>query len=78
MDLTEAYEQLAALAPAERAAEVPQPALPAPPRELAFNAVTAEFADGLLMEQAELEKITDLLWERKQIIFYGPPGTGKT
>ena len=30
------------------------------------------------MDQAELEKIADLLWERKQVIFYGPPGTGKT
>ena len=30
------------------------------------------------MDQAELAKIADLLWERKQIIFYGPPGTGKT
>jgi 5-methylcytosine-specific restriction protein B len=30
------------------------------------------------MDQAELDKIVDLLWERKQIILYGPPGTGKT
>ena len=30
------------------------------------------------MDQAELTKIVDLLWERKQIILYGPPGTGKT
>ena len=30
------------------------------------------------MDQAELQKIADLLWERKQVIFYGPPGTGKT
>ena len=30
------------------------------------------------MDQAELVKIADLLWERKQIILYGPPGTGKT
>ena len=30
------------------------------------------------MDQAELAKIADLLWERKQIILYGPPGTGKT
>ena len=30
------------------------------------------------MDQAELSKISDLLWERRQVIFYGPPGTGKT
>src|SRR6185437_6612875 len=30
------------------------------------------------MDQAELQKIADLLWERRQVIFYGPPGTGKT
>ena len=30
------------------------------------------------MDTAELRKIADLLWERKQVIFYGPPGTGKT
>src|ERR1700691_5002779 len=47
-------------------------------RELAFNPVAPEFAAELLMDQAELAKITDLLWERKQVIFYGPPGTGKT
>ena len=40
--------------------------------------MTAELAADLLMDAAELEKIRDLLWERKQIIFYGPPGTGKT
>ena len=40
--------------------------------------MTAEFAAELLMDQAELQKIADLLWERKQVIFYGPPGTGKT
>ena len=32
----------------------------------------------MLVDRAELEKVADLLWERKQIIFYGPPGTGKT
>ena len=32
----------------------------------------------MLMDQTELAKIADLLWEQKQIILYGPPGTGKT
>jgi 5-methylcytosine-specific restriction protein B len=40
--------------------------------------VTAEAAVDLHMDQGELQKIADLLWDRKQLIFYGPPGTGKT
>ena len=40
--------------------------------------IPAEVAARLLMDQGELQKIADLLWERKQVIFYGPPGTGKT
>jgi 5-methylcytosine-specific restriction enzyme B len=75
VDLTEAYDQLVHLIP------VTQPVL-APPelpkRLLAFNPVTSAIVDDLLMDQAELAKIVDLLWERKQIILYGPPGTGKT
>ncbi|HUZ26549.1 MAG TPA: AAA family ATPase [Streptosporangiaceae bacterium] len=69
VDLTEAYEQLAALT-----GPVTPPARP----KLAFRAVTAQFADDLFLDQAELATIADLLWERKQIILYGPPGTGKT
>ena len=77
VDLTEAYDQLADLIPPRLAPELP-PKPPEPKRELRFNAVTTEFADSMLMDQAELVKITDLLWERKQVIFYGPPGSGKT
>jgi 5-methylcytosine-specific restriction protein B len=78
VDLTEAYEQLSGLLP--RATEdiqrvaVPEPAK----RQLAFNPVTTAFAKEMLLDQADLEQIVDLLWERKQIILYGPPGTGKT
>jgi 5-methylcytosine-specific restriction enzyme B len=76
VDLTEAYQQLAGLAPP---AEEPVAVTPLhPARELAFHPVTAEFAADLLMDQAELSKIADLLWEKKQIVLYGPPGTGKT
>jgi 5-methylcytosine-specific restriction enzyme B len=74
VDLTEAYQQLAALLPAEEPVAVP----PRPARELAFHPVTAEFAKELLMEQADLARIAELLWEKKQIVLYGPPGTGKT
>jgi 5-methylcytosine-specific restriction protein B len=78
VDLTEAYDQLAALIPYEVPPEPPV-SVPAPVRrELSFNTITPEFAKGLELDQAELAKIADLLWEKNQIIFYGPPGTGKT
>ena len=78
VDLTEAYRQLTALIPSERPPE-PRPPAPAPPqRELAFHPITEEFAAQMLLDRAELAKIADLLWERKQIVLYGPPGTGKT
>ena len=78
VDLTEAYDQLAALTPREVPPEPPVP-VPAPVRrELSFNAITPEFAKDLELDQAKLTKIAGLLWEKKQIIFYGPPGTGKT
>jgi 5-methylcytosine-specific restriction protein B len=78
VDLTEAYRQLAALIPSERPVE-PQPSAPVPPqRQLAFHPITEEFAAQMLLDRAELAKIADLLWERKQTVLYGPPGTGKT
>jgi 5-methylcytosine-specific restriction protein B len=79
VDLTEAYDQIAELMPRDAAAPEPEPAVPEPVRrKLSFNPIDTQFADELLMDPAELAKIADLLWERKQIIFYGPPGTGKT
>ena len=78
VDLTEAYEQLAALIPRDMAPEPPALAPEPARRELAFNPITPDFAESLLLDDAELAKIRDLLWERKQIILYGPPGTGKT
>ena len=78
VDLTEAYDQLSGLVPRTAAQEVPAALPEAPKRVLAFNPVTPAIAESLLMDQAELAKIVDLLWERKQIILYGPPGTGKT
>jgi 5-methylcytosine-specific restriction protein B len=77
VDLTEAYDQLSDLIPRRLAPELP-PKPPEPKRVLHFNPVTAEFAESLLMHHADLGRIVDLLWERKQVIFYGPPGTGKT
>jgi 5-methylcytosine-specific restriction enzyme B len=78
VDLTEAYDQLTALVPHDMAPEPPAAVAEPARRELGFNPVTPDFAKDLLMDQPELSKIVDLLWERKQIILYGPPGTGKT
>lgn len=78
VDLTEAYEQLATLVPRDLAPAQPQ-TVPEPARRpLEFNPITPDFASNLLMDETELDKIVDLLWERRQIILYGPPGTGKT
>jgi 5-methylcytosine-specific restriction protein B len=79
VDLTEAYDQLAELVPG-KPTETPGPVreIKKEQRTLRFNPVTAATATDLLMDAGELQKIADLLWERKQLIFYGPPGTGKT
>ncbi|MGC5015120.1 AAA family ATPase [Streptosporangium sp. DT93] len=49
-----------------------------PPRELAFPAIAQDLADEILIDQGQLQRFADLLWENKQLILYGPPGTGKT
>jgi 5-methylcytosine-specific restriction protein B len=79
VDLTEAYDQLAALVPRRDEEKPPSVrAIEKPQRTLSLSPVTAELAASLFMDAAELEKIRDLLRERRQVIFYGPPGTGKT
>jgi 5-methylcytosine-specific restriction protein B len=80
VDLTEAYDQLLALVPGSVGDEagVVLDKGDEPQRVLAFRPVSAEAAADLLMDQGELQKIADLLWDRRQLIFYGPPGTGKT
>jgi 5-methylcytosine-specific restriction protein B len=79
-DLTDAYAQLAALIPEMNGPENPPSVRDKDkePPKLTFTPVTTDLANSLLMDQNELEKIADLLWDRKQLIFYGPPGTGKT
>jgi 5-methylcytosine-specific restriction protein B len=78
IDLTDAYAQLAGLVPDENQVAVVPAVAMAPARELAFHPVTAELAEELMLDQASLETIAELLWERRQIVLYGPPGTGKT
>jgi 5-methylcytosine-specific restriction protein B len=79
-DLTDAYTHLAELVPGEQGRTNPPSVRDKDkePPKLTFTPVTTDLANSLLMDQNELEKIADLLWERKQVIFYGPPGTGKT
>jgi 5-methylcytosine-specific restriction enzyme B len=38
----------------------------------------AELADELLLPADWLQRVLELLEDKKQVIFYGPPGTGKT
>jgi hypothetical protein len=38
----------------------------------------ADLADRLLIDEAFLKKLMDLLSDKRQVILYGPPGTGKT
>lgn len=38
----------------------------------------ADLADELLLDEAWLQEVLDLLREKGQIVLYGPPGTGKT
>jgi len=45
-----------------------------PPSEPDLKAL----AEETLISEAELRKITELLEDKKQVIFQGPPGTGKT
>jgi 5-methylcytosine-specific restriction protein B len=77
VDLTEAYDDLAALVPGSAESAPTVRDIEKEHRTLRFNPVTTEAAADLLMDQADLQKITDLLWERKQVIFYGPPARAR-
>ena len=58
VDLTDAYDQLAALVPRNLVPESPIPTTIEPVRrKLAFNPVTLDFASALLMDKLELIKI---------------------
>lgn len=45
---------------------------------LQLSKVDDDFAEELMLDQAWLNEIVDLLERKRQLIFYGPPGTGKT
>ena len=44
----------------------------------ALPRATQAMADELFMPQAWLQRVLDLLSDKRQLILYGPPGTGKT
>ena len=54
------------------------PTTSAPPNIPWASSDTADVAEELLWEPAQLQGIIDDLQEKHQVIFYGPPGTGKT
>ncbi|MFH1465054.1 MAG: AAA family ATPase [Pseudomonadota bacterium] len=49
-----------------------------PPVCGALPAPTQALADEILFDFGWLAGVTDLLQDRRQLVFYGPPGTGKT
>jgi len=51
---------------------------PAPASGPELRQVTAELAAELLMTQSWLQRLTDLLGARRQLVLFGPPRTGKT
>jgi 5-methylcytosine-specific restriction protein B len=53
-------------------------ALPAQPARADLAAPSAEFARDMLLDEAWLSGVVDLLRQRRQIVLLGPPGTGKT
>lgn len=57
---------------------------PAKPADLQIDQIGGDIdhldaaAADLLIDRDELERITGLLEDRRQVVLYGPPGTGKT
>ncbi|MCA1704200.1 MAG: AAA family ATPase, partial [Actinobacteria bacterium] len=82
VDLTRAYAPIAQLIPPEPDSSGespppgPPPIEPSGPPEL--RAATPELAERLHSDSGWLQRVIDLLTDRRQIVFYGPPGTGKT
>ena len=55
-----------------------RPARPAPPARAELPSPPAEFAREILLDEAWVSGVVDLLRQRHQIVLYGPPGSGKT
>jgi 5-methylcytosine-specific restriction protein B len=77
VDLTRGIDALLPLLPGAE-----PPVSPPPPagqeRVTSLRTATDELADDVHMDPAWLQRLIDLLEDRRQIVLYGPPGTGKT
>jgi 5-methylcytosine-specific restriction protein B len=80
VDLTAAYDVVAALLPKEDDPDTgPKPGQgPVSETVPQLPPVTDELALRLFLPRPDLQEIVDLLQSRQQLVFYGPPGTGKT
>lgn len=79
VDLTREIETLMPLAKAgESKTEIPVQSPDTKQRVTLLRAATAELAGNVHMDQSWLQRVIELLEDRRQIVLYGPPGTGKT
>ena len=78
VDLTVAYDMLAAYVTDEVVDDDPKPPEPAAETIPVLPSITDDLAAELFMDRAKLQEIADLLQSRQQLVLYGPPGTGKT
>ncbi|GAB46978.1 AAA family ATPase [Mobilicoccus pelagius] len=75
VDLTSERRTLEGYFPTRSDDPAPTPAVP---HLEGVSPATPELATANHVDQAWLQEVIDLLWDRRQLIFYGPPGTGKT
>ena len=72
----QATADAAALAAAEEVAALVGLAEKPVTAPMLLAAVTQDVADRVFFDVAPLQEMTDLLEEKRQLVFYGPPGTG--
>ena len=51
---------------------------PPPPETVTLPYATPQLENDLLLPGWWLNRVIDLLQEKRRIVLYGPPGTGKT
>jgi 5-methylcytosine-specific restriction protein B len=79
VDLTEFYEDVAALASVEESAEELSDESELADNKLeAFMHLEVGALPGVHIDRRWLDELIDLLNDKPQVILYGPPGTGKT
>lgn len=79
VEITDALPDLEALLTGDiEGTEEAEPTPASDTGHLSFPEISDAFAASVHMPVDFLADVTDLLFERRQIILYGPPGTGKT